>query len=127
MSENTFAVPEFRLVNFQNLCGMAAVFDVVIPGLGRIQDMLYSRKDPSEPGKLRLIPLAWARNSVDGDLVAGSERLPFRLEEPLVQRVIREVERVLALDRKFQKDHGYDIFSEVVLPSQRELEVDWRD
>jgi len=126
MSSNAYPVPEFRLVNFHNMCGMAAVFDLVIPGVGRIQDMLYARKDPSKPGKISCIPLASARESVDGDFVSGSGRLPFRLEEPLVGLVLQEVERVLDMDRKFQRANGYDIFSEVVLPSQRNLEVDWR-
>ena len=127
MIENTFPVPEFRLVNFHNMCGIAAVFDLVIPGVGRIQDMLYARKDPSKPGTITCIPLASARDSVDGDFVQGTRRLPFRPDEPLAGLILREVERVLDVDRKFQKANGYDIFSEVVLPSQRELEVDWRD
>jgi len=127
MIDDTLSVPDFRLVNFHNMCGMAAVFDLAILGVGRIQDVLYARKDPSKPGKISCIPLASARESVDGDFVTGSGRLPFRLEEPLVGLVLQEVERVLDVDRKFQRANGYDIFSEVVLPSQRELEVDWRD
>lgn len=126
MSSHENSAPRFRLINFQSLCGVAAVFDLEILGVGRIQDMIFVQREPGQPGIINCVPLALGRESVDGDLVSGTCRRPFLPEGRLAEQVALEVQRVLERDRMFLGAHGHDAFSEVVLPSHRDMAVDWR-
>lgn len=124
MSNPSVPTLEFRVANFSNLFGILAYFDLVIPGIGCIKELIYRRVKPSDPPLVMAMPLHMARTTPEGDMACCARRA-VALDEIIEARIVERVEQLIQKDSMFLAEYGLDYCSGADLPSALETAEDW--